>query len=247
MPRLQDLNLAPEQVEAAPALEELPEQFGTRTEPLQPGIYRFQLPDDMADVWNEMKQVDIKFKDAAGVEHTKQVDRVCAIFDADHPLQIVQSPQDERNGEAFNWRINNVERFRDKAHTQRAAEMDYLLRALGEVAHPGWGNNQGYGVNLSKYAGKQFTAEVQMSYYSNPKREIYGEFDVEGGGKTVQEVPGVYGNGSRLYQNQVTRDGGKYPATIPVQITVTDPANAEQQLTYTQIVRGFNDLTGLRA
>ncbi len=247
MARLQDLQLVGEAVEQAPAMSDLPDQFGSRVEPLQPGIYRFELPKDLSGIWVKLEQLDLPFRDPQGNEQPKKGDRISAVFDDDHPLLIVQSPSDSRNGEAFNWRVSNAERWRDKAHTSKAADLDYVLRALGETAHPGFGNNAGYAQGLEKYAGKQFTAEATISYYSSPKRDIYAEFVDAQQQRTVQEVPGVRGNGRRFDQAQVTRDEhGRYPTTIPHAIVIDDPTNPGQQITYTQIIRGFNDLTNLR-
>lgn len=245
MPRFQDLQLAPEQPTAAQ--EELPEQMGSRVEPLQPGIYRFQMPKEL--LWEVLADMTLAFRDPSGAETERKGERVNCIFDAEHPLTIVQSPQDARNGESFMWRCSNVERWRDKGHTKVACDMDYLLMALGvpNDQRPGHGANQAYGMLLEQKVNTQFTAEAQISYYSNKNRQIYAEFPDQSGGTNVQEVPGVFGNGTRMYQSMVTRDAnGKYPTTIPIQITVDDAANPGNKLVYTQIVRGFNDLTNLR-
>ena len=67
MPRFQDLQLAPEQPTAAQ--EELPEQMGSRVEPLQPGIYRFQMPKEL--LWEVLADMTLAFRDPSGNEQEK--------------------------------------------------------------------------------------------------------------------------------------------------------------------------------
>lgn len=240
--------VAGEAVEAPVNFDDLPEQFGARVDPLQPGSYRFKLPTDLTQIWKPLLDLDINYRDAAGNEQTRKGKRVMAVFEGNSPLLIVQSPDGTRNGEAFRWSTSNVERWRDRDHTQKACDLDYLLRALGVTTHPGFGNNQGYMEALMQHgAGKEFGAEATISWYCNPKRPIYAEFDDGQGGRTVQEVPHVMGNGQRYTTREVQRDAnGNYPVSIPVSIQATDPATG-QPVVYTAIVRGFNDLTSLRA
>src|SRR6266853_4898475 len=98
---LNDLGLTNEALEGAD-FDQIPENIGQAfPDPPQPGKYRFRLPATMAALW-------------ATVDSEKHGQRINAIFDGDATLTIVQSPNTEHDGEAFDTRISNIPRERTK-------------------------------------------------------------------------------------------------------------------------------------
>lgn len=247
---LQELGLKAEAIQADAALADLPEGFGPLREPLQPGTYRFKLPEKNLETLWEKFEADEPTKDQSGAESTQSVERIRATFDADAPLQVIQCPTGvpDRTGEPFETRISNVRRWRDREHSTRASDMDYLLKALGEAVTPM--TNVEYAQALMKHAGKEFTADVELSYYSNPNRTIRALVADQGGQVSIQEIPGAMGNGSRQRAGTGAQDVGRDAEThlYPAEIQVAIPATAADgsPASWTAVVRGFNNLTRIR-
>ena len=241
MPRPEDLELTHEPVGQPISGDELPTQYGPRKPILQPGLYRFRLPAGVSHMC-QLFEANVVARDAQGHEQTQVVERMRVVY-ADEPLIIVDSPGGRRDGETFQWRVSNAERWRNRRHTVLASDMDYLLQAFGHRPHPGFGNNQGYIEALNKYGGRSLAARVDISWFGNATREIYVS---DPQGRPVK-VPGVYGNGKRATTRQIPKDAvGNYPETIDVPITARDP-DTGQKVEYTAIVRGFNDLSHFQA
>lgn len=178
-------------------LEDLP-QFGGFAPPPPPGAYRFQLPADLASVW-----------EVFDVPEKTPPQRVRAIFDRDHPLLIVQSPQGKSNGEPFETRLTNNERGRGKDKIVTASDLDYVLRALGEKTKPT--NNRSYMQTLQKHAGQQFGADLRYSWRCSKDRDIRAR-DSAG---QVQVVEGKKGCGESYYQEDVPKSpAGEVPYEI---------------------------------
>src|SRR5438093_911844 len=146
---LQDLGLKDDLLPTAGQdLDTLPD-FGAFRDPPQPGAYRFQLPDDLTAIWELF-------------ETTKTPStRVRAIFDADHPLTIVQSPGNRYNGEPFTTRFSNDERNRGSLGMH--SDMDFVLKALGGVKTKPK-SNRDYIQALQQHKGKQFGADIRYSW-----------------------------------------------------------------------------------
>ena len=190
------------------------------------------------------------FRDQAG-EHEKLAGRLRAVFDGDAPLVIVQCPHGvpDHTGEPFMTSLSNVERWRNKDHTVKASDLDYLLKAVGESAHPGFGNNEGYVAALLNHGGQAFTADPDLTYFCSPKRAIYAVVQDEKGQVSTQEMPGVFGNGRRLRAgSDVMKDPqtGLYPNEVPISVEAVHPTTG-QMTTFTAMVRGFNNLNRIRA
>jgi len=198
---LQDLGLKAESVGGA-GFDELPEQQGSYLPPPQPGSYRFQLPASLTNIW-DTREFDGKT-------------RLVALFDADNPLTIVQSPGNQRNLEPFRTQITNNERNRARKGQPEVlvSDMDYLLKALGETKRPA--TNKAYLEALAKYAGKDFAADVTWSWSCNPKKPKRVP-DGEGGSVEAKDEAGQpeMGCGKRYYPREVRKDGqGQYPLSI---------------------------------
>lgn len=192
MPSLKDLNLSNEKVGGDLDVADLPKMGGMR--PLvTPGTYRFQLPKSLATCWDKVM---------ASVG-----ERITAIFDADSPLVITQSPGGAHNGEPFQTRISNVERPRGK-NKILASDMDYVLKALGFKGRPK--TNIEYINALSSFAGKEFNAQVEYQWYCNPKKHIWVASGEDGSTAEVEQD----GCGARYYQKDVQKVDGKYPERI---------------------------------
>ena len=198
MAKLAELGLKNEKVGGEVGFADLPKQGGFMPL-LQPGRYRFQLPANLGDVFDKVD--------------TQKGERLNAVFDQNAPLVIVQAPAqyEDRVGEPFQVRLSNAERPRGKDKIE-VSDMDYLLRALGESKPAGvkWTNLQ-YGQALAKHGGKQFDATVSLSWYCNPKRDIYVD-DGQGG---YTEVAGTKGCDTRYYQKDVDKqEDGQYAERI---------------------------------
>jgi len=217
---LQDLGLKEEALPTAgQALADLPE-FGTFREPPQPGSYRFRLPDDLSSIW-----------DVYDTPAKTPPQRIRAIFDRDHPLQIVQSPGGRSNGEPFETRISNEERTRGKDKTIYASDMDYLLRALKVQQKPA--TNRGYIDLMKQQAKKEFGADIRYSWKCSPDRNIR----VKDANGSIQEVQGRPGCGSGYYQEDLPNGGKDASGMVPTQIQCTCGA----------MLRAFANLDNVRA
>ncbi len=191
----QDLDLGNDQIEVP---EQLPDQPGRYVPPPQPGSYVFRLPEDMRAIWEPF--------DAASLGGAR---RVWAVFDDEHPLTIVQSPDGTRDGETFRQRISNAERARGRDGV-KVSDMTYLLRALGEDTST-LRTNQDFVRALLKHAGETFKADIEYSANCNENRNIYVQTE-EGGFEELDQK----GCGKRYYQRDFDKlkQGGVYPDRI---------------------------------
>jgi hypothetical protein len=201
---------------AGQELDDLP-IFGGFTPPPPPGAYRFQLPSDMNSIWDLMDVPD-----------KTPPQRVRANFDRDHPLLIIQSPQNKSNGEPFETRLTNNERGRGKDKAIVASDLDYLLRALGDKQKPG--SNKGYMQKLGSHAGKQFSADLRYSWRCSKDRDIR----VRDASGQVQPIEGKKGCGEAYYQEDVTKDAA---GQVPYEITCGECG---------ALLRAFANLDNLR-
>jgi hypothetical protein len=214
---LNDLGLQAEQLPTAgQELADLPEFGGFRIPP-QHGAFRFKLPADLSTVWEPVDTPNLK-----------PPQRVRAVFDRDHPLVIVQSPQNKYNGDPFETRISNAERPRGKDKSVIASDMDYLLRALGVKAKPG--NNPAYVQVMQQQKAKEFSADLRYSWKCSADRNIRVR-DQQG---AVQEVEGTKGCGTSYYQEDVPKNPD---GTTPYEITCSCGA----------LLRAFANLDNIRA
>lgn len=214
---LNALGLANTALEGA-EFDQIPDNLGMSfADPIQPGIYRFQLPANMGAIW-------------AKVDSANHGERINAIFEDDSALTIVQSPGKAHDGEEYRWRVSNVPRERGKEKIL-TSDMDLLLRALGETAKPK--TNAAYAQALMKYAGKTFQATQEFSYRCRDDKEIY--VDDGQGGQAKQE--GKMGCGARYYQRDVPKNED---GSFPVRITCANPECGAS-------IRAFGNLGGFKA
>lgn len=199
--RLDELNLGSDKI-AGLTEDELPEQMGQFADPPQPGPYRFRFPADMTGLFDT---IQVHESDNPDVEVT----RLNVIFDAESPLEIVQSPGGTENGTPFQCRISNVRRKRGK-EGPLASDWDYILAMGFKVALPATRDNAWYGAQIAALGGKEFGADVEFTWYCNAKKDIYAQ-DADG---SVQQVEGKKGCGSRYYMSQVDKVDGAYPVRI---------------------------------
>jgi hypothetical protein len=199
------------------ALDDLP-TFGSFTPPPPPGAYTFQLPADLSAIY-----------DTFDTPEKTPPQRIKAIFDRDHPLLIVQSPQGKSNNEPFETRITNNERSRGKDKSVTASDMDYLLRALGEKQKPK--SNKEYMQTLQRHAGQQFSADLRYSWRCSKDRDIRAR-DPQG---SVQVVEGRKGCGEAYYQEDVPKGAD---GQVPYEITCGNCG---------ALLRAFANLDNLRS
>jgi hypothetical protein len=194
---LQSLGLGNEKLQDT-SFDDIPENLGqSYPDPVEPGVYRFQLPTNLAvngPFWSPV----------SSDTHGK---RINVVFDDDAPLVIVQSPGKAHDGESFTCRISNVPRERGKEKIL-VNDMQLLLRALGETKTPA--SNAAYAQALSKYAGKTFTASIEWSWRCRDDKPIY----VDDGAGGSQKVEDKMGCGARYYQSSVDKVEGKFPLRI---------------------------------
>lgn len=228
---LQELGLKDEgQVVAGDALDTLP-TFGGFTPPPQPGAYRFQLPKDIGSIY-----------EVYDTPNKVPPQRVRIVFDADHPLEIVQGPGGRGVGEAFQTRLSNEERSRGKDKSIVASDWDYLLRALGITTKPTIMingqkavHNKGYITAMQGMQGKQFGADIRYSWRCGADRNIrVAETDATGARTGVKEVENQKGCGNGYYNEDVPNNPD---GTKPLEITCTCGA----------LLRAFANLDNIRA
>ena len=223
-----ELNLGSEAIDGVTS-DDLPEQFGSRPDPPQPGPYRFRMPEEMGAIYETIERT----------VRDKVVTRIEAQFDEQHPLTIVQSPKGTHNDEPFETRINNAERKRDKAGTM-ASDADYLLARSFNVKLPKRGdvdksgvpiirNNQWYIDQIKKLSGKEFAADIEFTWYCNKKKNVR----VDDGDGNIQEVEGRLGCGVSYYQNDVPTEEG----VTPVRITCANPECGANLRAWPQLTR----------
>jgi hypothetical protein len=198
--------------------EDVPEQFGSRREMLQPGPYRFKLPPLAAlqAAIEDLKDLEIKGKPG---KH----ERLVAVLrdDKQAALVITQSPQGERNGEQLSNRLSNVERKRGKVDDPNApfaSDMDYLLQKLGVPTRPR--TNQEYRDALLSVAGKEFGADIELGAFCNANKPVRIKFEGEDQLTTMDGQNGTElqnGCGARYYQGkkELPQDeAGKYERSM---------------------------------
>jgi len=215
--RPDELNLGSEAIEGVTG-DDLPEQFGSRPDPPQPGPYRFRTPEDMSAIYDTIE---------ATVGDVKKT-RIVALFDEQHPLTIVQSPKGAHNDEPFETRISNAERKRDKAGTM-ASDADYMLNRGFGIDLPKVRNNQWYLDQLKTLGNKEFAADIEYQWSCNPNRDVR----VDDGEGNVQLVEGRKGCGQRYYQGDVPTEEG----VTPVRITCSNPECGANLRAFAQLTR----------
>lgn len=191
MPSLQDLNIVEEDNVPDIDPEQLAGQIGSFIRPPQPGkTYRFKLPGDMSDIWE--------------TQDTKNGQRIKAVFKDDKALFI-----ETLNEPCTYVSLSSEEQERGK-DKKLAADLAYLLTALGETKIPGFSNSKGYVQALSKHSAESFMADVSWSVACSSKKDIWVE-DTPGG--RVVKKEGTKGCG-RVYTSDdpydsKTATGGK--------------------------------------
>lgn len=184
MARLQELGLTQERV-GTEDFDKMPKQrtSGDFT-PLPPGPYRFRLPKltvDM-DVWDQRQ--------------TERGARLVVKMTDTAALLVVQSPGGAHDGETYNWTVSNQEfnRARRGEPEQMASDLDFLFRDAFKIAKRPQ-NNPGYAQQLMALAGKEFTADVEWSWYCNDEKNIRVP-DGQGGYTEIEQK----GCGTKFFQ-----------------------------------------------
>lgn len=181
---------------------------------LQPGVYEFEMPQDLAALpWDT-------------VDQEGKPQRVQVQFDDNHPLKIVSASGAgaARVGEPFQTRISNVPRERTFGGEKVTInDFLYLLKKLGHKEVPK--SNRDYLLALQKYAGRRFRSAVGVSWSCNPKRDVRmwvpnaDPVKAQAGEGERKEIPGQKGCGERYYpdgkKNGVPKGpDGLYPEEI---------------------------------
>jgi len=200
------------QVVVGDALSDLP-TFGTFVPPPQPGAFRFRLPAHLTGIW-EVYDTPTK----------TPPQRIRAIFDQDHPLEIIQSLGGKYNGTPFQTRLSNEERPRGRDKAIIASDLDYLLRALKELTKPTilvngqkLVHNRGYIEVLQKHGGKEFGGDIRYSWKCSKDRNIRVEVkDPSGARMEVKELENQKGCDNSYYQDDVPKNPD---GTTPTEIT----------------------------
>lgn len=219
MPKLADLGLTNEQVGEQLDYANMTDQFGSFPDPPQPGPYRFRFPTRMDDLWEV-------FDHTNGKPPGK---RLRAKFDDTHPLTIIQSPQQQYDGEPFQTSITNAERRRgrtDDPSAQFISDMDYMNRDVWGLPGKPPGGNPGYAAEFIKHAGTEFGADVEWNWFCNDKKDIF----VDNGQGGFTQVTGTKGCGTSYYQKDIQKvhaiaEDPASPTIFPVRIQCTCGAN----------------------
>jgi hypothetical protein len=191
----------------------MPEQRSGFRALLPMGPYRFRFPQLRPDseCWDTMKL------QSGG-------DRLNVIFEGALGLLVVQSPGNEHNGETFETRISAAERNRARhgEPEQLVSDWDYVLRDVFDVKARPKTNLQYAQVIMQVCNGKEMTADIEWSWWCNPKNDIRVE-DGQGGQTVVENQKGC---NARYYA------GGKNG----VQKVLSDPNDPKSALVYPERV-----------
>lgn len=190
MADINDLNLKEEDI--VPDYNEIPEEFGQRTPPPQPGTYVFKLPEDLTSVWEPFE---------ANI-NGEQKQRIRAVLRDEHALIMSGNG---RENEPFGAYISGAERPRGKERTP-VSDLTYLVRCFGEKPR----TPKEHATALIKHGGESFRADVEWSAYCNPKKDAYFEVkETDDDGNEVivtKQVEGTQGCSENYYQQDIPRD-----------------------------------------
>lgn len=173
--------------------DNVPEQFGGFTPIPPPGVYRFRLPGDLSNVWEQFE---------ATIKEEKKT-RMRANFEGTSALEITHSKSGEQTGDSFRTRISNAERKRDKEGNY-ASDMQYLLQAFGENGP--FSSSLEMAQALMRHAGQEFLATVEWSAWCSDQRGIRTQ-DAEGNIVTNEQQMGC---GHRVYQRDIPKAADGY-------------------------------------
>lgn len=150
---------------------------------LQPGVYVFELPTNLAECW-----------EVVGRQGKK---RVQAVLHGENSLTVHLK---DNSTQAFSAWINNHAYPRGSKEGPLASDLQYLIRAFDPTLQPK--TNPDFVEALNKQAGKKFKATVVWKAYCNPARAAY--FFNEETGKAEESAE--KGCGANYYQNVIPRD-----------------------------------------
>lgn len=215
MPRLSELsNLKNEAIPDEQQVESLDQlqETGSFLPMLQPGVYEFQIPANVDEVYSLVDEHQQEWKaESTGVQYLK------AAFDDAHPLKITGAPPAMANrvGEPFRANVTNVPRdWKVGGVPTKVKDFLYLLKKLGHKVVPK--TTKDYVDALSSYAGKTFKSPIDVSWGCNKKRKARF-WVVDAAHPAGAEVESVQpGCGNKLYPTKDVKPGpdGQYPEKV---------------------------------
>ena len=214
--------------------------------PLQPGVYKFQLPDVIPGMNGNLLQAPWKLVPARPATGDKPATdaRVQIAFADDFALKVLESPDHGRDGEQIRQSISNVPRDQTRGGvTVKVNDLLFLLKKVGYTG-PVPKTNREYVEALSKQGGKTVKCETGMSWNCNEHRDVYmlqwKDANDEAKGTTRVEVKGQKGCGTK--HNPFAKDASRKVAMVdgayPAEIQCSKCG---------ALVRGFSNLDLARA
>lgn len=190
MPDIKNLGLRDDVVTVGDP-SQIPAARPRRPDTPQPGLYTFQLPDNVSTAWERFEvQVGEDFQE-----------RVAVVFDDEHPLSIFIG----EDPTPYFTRISN-HGYR-KVGEAIVPDLWFLLR--DGLRHPVKAamKNSEWMEALNSHAGELFRADHGLQASCNPKSDIYDA-------KTGKSVPGKKGCGARYYTSDFRLPEGTYTTRL---------------------------------
>ncbi len=194
MTNFSDLALTDDKIEGVD-YDNVGEERGAFTPNLPEGDYEFQLPKNLAGLWE--------------ISASQKGQRVRLQFSNDEPLRVSNSRVPELIGSAWTGSISNVERNR-----ARKGEPDRLVSDLGLFVRNALKDSTKISGQkelmalVNKHGGEKFVANNEWSAYCNQKKVRYVTDET---GHSVEDPEGKQGCGANYYSSGLPRnaDGSK--------------------------------------
>lgn len=175
--------------------DELPEQGGSYVPQLPPGSYWFQLPANLAQLWESFDQVN---DPVTKQPLAKPIQRLRLRFSKEAPLVVTAAADTALVGSVLVQSVSNAPRVRSKKADQPpVSDMTYLVRESLRDNSPLKSPQDWINV-MNQHAGHHFPAEVGRTANCRNDKVRYIT-DPADPSKAIEDPTGQKGCGTRVY------------------------------------------------
>lgn len=245
---------------AEPAVEwpeqgqDLPEQMGGTRSLLMPGIYTFQLPKNLAQLWHDIVAQDKRQTLSDGrpnPTYGQHVKRKQLKFDRNNPLVVLGGPMD---GAPMIASFSTAPRARGKADDPKTpwiSDASYMLDiSLNDKSRPS--DPEKLKAAINQYAGKTVRIETGLTGQCRPDRVRYIRVvtdqaaylkDNTKGIEDIADPTGKKGCGQRYYTSNFKDGKGGFVKEIGCACGTPTPAEAAAGMQpATVVIRAFEQV-----